>query len=225
MPANFRDLCTKIICVGRNYVAHAKELGNDPPSTPIIFLKPPSSLIKPDDNIRIPYKCNNFHHELELGVIIGENSNGNVIAKDKAMDYVSGYCLSLDMTARDIQQELKKKSLPWTISKGFDGAAPVSYFIDKKLIKNYKNIKMKLTINNNDIRQETTCDLMIFDIETLINYLSKYFTLCKGDIILTGTPKGVGQVVEGDILTSELWSGNGDFYIRMQNKIVANSKL
>ena len=113
MPSNFRTLCSKIICVGRNYVAHAHELGNQPPSTPILFLKPPSSFCSSGDNLRIPYRCNDLHHELELGVVIGKGSCGDVVSKEHAMDYVSGYCLALDMTARDLQSELKKKGLPW----------------------------------------------------------------------------------------------------------------
>ena len=108
--------------------------------------------------------------------------------------------------------------------KGFDTAAPVSTFIDKSAIKDYRDIRMRLSVDGK-VRQEAKCDLMIFDVPTLINYISKYFTLCEGDLILTGTPKGVGQVKAGQVMQSELFSGDGNFYIRMQNKVVINSKL
>ena len=225
-PNWHKKTCTKIICVGRNYVEHAYELGNVPPSEPIIFLKPSSSIINNNDNICVPYKCNNLHHEIELGVVIKKSNNGNIILKENAMEYVAGYCLCLDMTARDIQNKLKKSGLPWSISKGFDTASPISTFIDKKYIKNYKNIKIKLNVNNNnDIRQETKCDLMIFDICHLLNYISKYFTLNRGDIIMTGTPKGVSQVFEGDVLYSQLLYNNKQI-INMTNRVVTRmSKL
>eukprot|EP00484_Ammonia_sp_Unknown_P014215 CAMPEP_0197081210 /NCGR_PEP_ID=MMETSP1384-20130603/214522_1 /TAXON_ID=29189 /ORGANISM="Ammonia sp." /LENGTH=245 /DNA_ID=CAMNT_0042520105 /DNA_START=34 /DNA_END=768 /DNA_ORIENTATION=+ len=235
MPQNFRDLCTKIICVGRNYVAHAKELGNEPPSTPIIFLKPPSSFAGDGDAIHIPHGCQNLHHEIELGVVIARSNHAKEIAKQDAMDYVSGYAVCLDMTARDLQEDAKRKRLPWAVSKGFDTAAPVSTcrslaatkdakrkrlpwavskgfdtaapvstFIEKGKIKDYRRIHLRLTVNN-QVRQQTQCDLMIFDVPTVINYISKYFTLNRGDVIMTGTPQGVGQVVQGDTLISELW--------------------
>lgn len=111
-----------------------------------------------------------------------------------------------------------------SIAKGFDTAAPVSAFINKSLIEDYRDIKMRLTVNG-EVRQEATCDLMIFDVPTLINFISKYFTLCPGDVILTGTPSGVGPVTVGDTLEAELWSGDKNFYIRMHNKVGVNSKL
>mmetsp|Transcript_58242 Transcript_58242/g.92544 ORF Transcript_58242/g.92544 Transcript_58242/m.92544 type:complete len:230 (+) Transcript_58242:73-762(+) len=229
MPQNFRDLCTKIICVGRNYVAHAKELGNEPPSTPIIFLKPPSSFAGDGDAIHIPHGCQNLHHEIELGVVIARSNHAKEIAKQDAMDYVSGYAVCLDMTARDLQEDAKRKRLPWAVSKGFDTAAPVSTFIEKGKIKDYRRIHLRLTVNN-QVRQQTQCDLMIFDVPTVINYISKYFTLNRGDVIMTGTPQGVGQVVQGDTLISELWvederKGNERVHVKMHNKVIQRSRL
>ena len=180
-------------------------------------MKPPSSLIANGQSIRIPYQCQNLHHEIELGVVIGDRVSN--ISKDDAMSAVSGYCLALDMTARDLQEEAKEKRLPWAIAKGFDTSCPVSQFIDKSLITDLNGIHMELTVNN-QIRQSGKTDCMIFDIPTLIEYCSKYFTLNPGDLILTGTPEGVSQVVKGDKLVSKLWTDNGSVSIEMTNDIM-----
>lgn len=207
---------TKILGIGRNYVKHVKELGNVIPSTPVIFMKPPSSLITNGQSIIIPPKCQNLHHEIELGVIIGEKASK--IAKKDAMDIIKGYCVALDMTARDFQDDAKSKQLPWAIAKGFDTSCPVGDFIDKSLIKDPQDVNLELEING-EIRQKGKTDCMIFDIPTLLEYTSQFFTLYPGDLILTGTPEGVSQVKSGDTLISKLFLDDGSLSVQMTNTV------
>ena len=178
----------------------------------------------------MPYQSNNLHHEIELGVVIGKE--GSCISKEDAMNYVGGYCLTLDMTARDLQENFKEKRLPWAVCKGFDTSCPVSQFIDKSEIKDASKINLRLSVENHlngqiEERQKEMTNLMIFDIPTLIEYISHYFTLQEGDLILTGTPAGVNQVKPGDKLISELWTEDESVYVKMENAVVANpmSKL
>ncbi|KAL3864456.1 hypothetical protein ACJMK2_006139 [Sinanodonta woodiana] len=199
--SNFREIGRKIIGVGRNYRAHAAELGNQVPTKPILFLKPTSSYISQGQKIKIPKGCSSLHHEVELGVVIGRH--GNDIQESKAMDYVSGYLLALDMTARDFQDEAKNKGQPWSLAKGFDTSCPVSEFIDKSKIRNPEQIGLWLKVNNT-MRQNGNTKDMIFSVPYLISYISQYFTLEAGDIILTGTPSGVGPVTAGDVIEAGL---------------------
>ena len=193
-------------------------------------MKPPTSIINDGENIIMPYLSNNLHHEVELGVIIGKRAS--CIKKNEAMDYVGGYALCLDMTARDLQEKCKEKRIPWSICKGFDTSCPVSTFISKSKIKDPKEIHLRLTVQNSmngklEERQNEQTNLMIFDIPTLIEYISHYFTLEIGDLILTGTPAGVGKVSPGDKIISELWTSDESIYIKMENAVVNNpaSKL
>ena len=179
-------------------------------------MKPPSALITNGESIRIPFECDNLHHEIELGVVIGDKASN--ISKEDASSIIGGYCLSLDMTARDFQEDAKNKKLPWSIAKGFDTSCPVSEFIDKSLIKDINGINLELTVND-EIRQSGKPDCMIFDIPTLIEYCSKYFTLNPGDLILTGTPEGVSRVIKGDRLISKLYTDDGTVSIQMTNDI------
>lgn len=191
----------KIIGIGRNFADHAKELGNAVPSKPMMFLKPTSSYIVEGDKIKIPKGCDQLHHEVELGVIIGKE--GSEIAADRvfADGYVEGYCLALDMTARDFQEEAKKKGHPWSIAKGFDTSCPVSDMLPMSSIPNPHDVELWLQVNSTDRQRGSTRD-MIFDIPTLVSACSNYFTLQRGDVILTGTPSGVGPVSAGDVITA-----------------------
>ncbi|XP_040296542.1 hydroxyacylglutathione hydrolase, mitochondrial isoform X1 [Bufo bufo] len=193
--SRFWEWGRKIICVGRNYADHAKELKNAVPTEPVLFLKSPSAYVREGAPILMPYYSNNLHHEVELGVVIGKG--GKDIAQTSAMDHVEGYALCLDMTARDVQDQCKQKGLPWTLAKAFDTSCPVSDLIPKETIKDPHNVKIWLKVND-ILKQEGSTSSMIFSIPFLISYISRVITLEEGDLILTGTPKGVAAVQEDD---------------------------
>ncbi|AHF81224.1 fumarylacetoacetate hydrolase family protein [Thermococcus paralvinellae] len=191
---------SKIISLGRNYAEHAKELGHEVPKEPVIFLKPPSTLIGPNQIIILPRKNKEIHHEVELAVIIGKR--GKNIPKERAMDYVLGYTILLDITARDLQWEAKRKGLPWTVAKGFDTFAPIGPRIVPKEELDPSDLEIGLKVNG-EVRQLSRTSKMIFKIPEIIEYISSIMTLEKGDIIATGTPEGVGPLRHGD--TVEAW--------------------
>jgi len=191
---------SKIICLGRNYAEHAKELGHEVPKEPVIFLKPPSALIGPNEIIILPKKSREVHHEVELAVIIGKR--GRNIPKEKAMDYVLGYTVFMDITARDLQWEAKRKGLPWTLAKGFDTFAPIGPRIVPKEELDVSDLEIGLKVNE-EVRQFSRTSKMIFKIDEIISYISSIMTLEEGDIIATGTPEGVGVLKDGDIV--EAW--------------------
>jgi acylpyruvate hydrolase len=189
----------KIVAVGRNYVDHAKELGNAIPKKPVIFLKPTSSYVRRGNPIEIPPSVKELHHEVELGVIIG--SKGRDISVNDAMKFVAGYVVALDMTARDIQDEAKKAGLPWTEAKGYDTFCGIGEYIPKHWITNPDNVELWLRVDG-ELKQQGNTKDMIFKIPFLINYISSIMTLEPGDLILTGTPKGVGPVTAGQMITA-----------------------
>lgn len=191
----------KIFCVGRNYVEHAKELGNDVPDEPLIFSKPPSALVKKNKPVYYPSFTKDLHYEGELVVRICKN--GKSIEPQFASDYFKEVSLGFDLTARDIQSGLKQKGWPWDISKGFDGAAPLGSFIPKEeVMDDSGNFRYKVELNGKQVQDGDTL-LMIFSIDTLISYISGFFTLREGDLIFTGTPKGVGSLAIGDELSAK----------------------
>ena len=192
----------KIICIGRNYVAHIKELNSEMPDEPVIFMKPDSALLRNNDPFYIPEWTNEVHHEIEL--VIKINRLGKNIEKQFAHRYFDEIGLGIDFTARDIQNQLKAKGLPWEKAKAFDKAAVLSNtFIPKSNFENPKAIPFKLDING--VRVQTgNSELMIFDLEDIIVHISKYVTLKVGDLIYTGTPAGVGVVKIGDHLEGYL---------------------
>jgi len=191
---------SKIICLGRNYAEHARELGHEIPKEPVIFLKPPSALIGPEQTIILPRKSNHVDHEVELAVIMGKG--GKNIPRTKAMDHVLGYTILMDITARDIQWGAKKKGLPWTVAKGFDTFAPIGpRIVDKREI-NVDDLEIGLKVNG-EVRQLSRTSKMIFKINEIVEYISSIMTLEKGDIIATGTPEGVGPLRHGDVV--EAW--------------------
>ncbi|MBI5475065.1 MAG: fumarylacetoacetate hydrolase family protein [Ignavibacteriae bacterium] len=193
----------KILCLGRNYSEHAREMHAETPEAPVVFLKPSTALLHEGGKIVIPSFSHDVHHEVELVVAIGKT--GSHIAVDRAMEYVSGYAVGLDMTLRDVQSEAKKKSLPWSVAKGFDTSAPISRFVSANKIRDPHNLDMTLRVNGS-VRQHSNTSKMIFKIDFTISYLSSIFTLEEGDLIFTGTPEGVGGVVAGDLLEAELES-------------------
>lgn len=193
-----------IYCIGRNYVEHAHELDNEPPDQPLVFLKPSRSVIFDGGKIQLPSQSKNVHHEVELVVAIGKA--GKDIPQEKALEHVAGYGVGIDVTARDIQQRAKESSYPWTVSKGFDTFAPLSSFISKDQIDDPQNIELELEVKG-EIRQSDNTRLMIFPVDELISYLSSIFTLQPGDLIFTGTPKGVSPIKSGDQIKASLNDG------------------
>jgi acylpyruvate hydrolase len=191
----------KILCLGRNYAEHAREMKAEIPTTPVIFLKPPTAIIGPGEDICIPPISRSMHHEVELVVAIGKR--GKQIARHDAYDYVLGYGVGLDMTLRDIQTEAKKRGEPWTVAKGFDTSAPLSVILPKEKIADPHDLQLRCTVNG-VVRQEGSTRDMIFRIDHIVSYLSSLFTLEPGDLIFTGTPEGVGEVKHGDTVAAEL---------------------
>ena len=187
----------KIICVGRNYAEHAKELNNPVNEQPVIFLKPETAQLQKRQPFFMPDFANEIHHEAEIVVKI--NKVGKNILEKYAHKYYDEVSIGIDFTARDLQTTLKSKGLPWELAKAFDGSAPVGDFISKKNIIDINNLPFSLHKNGTVVQTGTTAD-MIFSIDHIISFVSQYFTLKKGDLIYTGTPKGVGPVQKGDEL-------------------------
>lgn len=191
----------KIVCVGRNYVEHIHELGNEVPEKPVVFLKPNSAVIYSGDEIVYPDYSNEMHHEIELLLLIGKTIKNASL--DEAEDAIVGYGLGLDMTLRDVQDELKKKGHPWEKSKCFDTSAVISDFILKKDYQLSLEVELLLKVND-EIRQKDKLLKMIFKPAQIVEYLSSVLTLEYGDIIFTGTPQGVSKVNKGDKLYAKL---------------------
>ncbi len=193
-----------IYCIGRNYADHARELQNEVPKEPVVFLKPAGSVIGDGDTILLPSQSQKIHHEVELLIAIGKT--GKRIPEKKAMENVAGYGIGIDVTARDLQQQAKDKRRPWAVAKGFDTFAPMSRFLPVEEFDNPDSIALTLSVNG-EIRQQAKTDLMIFSVPKLIAYLSTIFTLNAGDIIFTGTPDGVSEIQKGDLLETNLNNG------------------
>jgi len=191
----------KILCLGRNYADHITELGNPTPDAPVIFIKPASSVIGEGEQIVIPPYSHDCHHEAELALLIGRK--GKDIPVDQSLEYIAGYGVGIDLTLRDVQGELKKKGLPWEIAKGFDTACPLSSFVEASHVSDPQNLTIRMTVNG-EIRQDGNTSMMIHRIPAIISHMSGNFTLDPGDVILTGTPSGVGRIVSGDMLAAEI---------------------
>lgn len=187
----------KIICIGRNYVDHIQELQNETPTAPVVFMKPETAQIKNNLPFYYPDHSKDIHHEVEILVKI--NNKGKHIDEKFAHKYYDEIGLGIDFTARDLQSQYKAKGLPWELAKAFDGSAPTSHFVSVKNYPDIQNINFHLEVNG-EVRQKGNTGLMIYKINYLISYISKHITLKKGDIIFTGTPKGVGPVQIGDEL-------------------------
>jgi 2-keto-4-pentenoate hydratase/2-oxohepta-3-ene-1,7-dioic acid hydratase in catechol pathway len=193
----------KIICIGRNYAEHIRELNNEIPDEPVIFIKPDSALLRNNAPFFIPEFSNDVHYEVEL--VIKINKLGKHIPIQFARDYYSEIALGIDFTARDLQSKLKEKGLPWEKAKGFDHSAVISKFIPVEQFgisqnDSIKSLNFSLQKNNVVVQQGNT-DFMINNIDEIISHVSQYFTLKIGDYIFTGTPAGVGPVASGDHLT------------------------
>ena len=191
----------KIICIGLNYRKHALEMGRPFLSEPVVFLKPDSSIIKNNKPFFLPDFSKDIHYEVE--VVIKINKLGKGISPEFAHRYFDEVTLGIDITARDLQNQLSKAGLPWEISKCFDGAAPIGKFIPVSTIKNMQDIDFRLEINDKKVQESNTSD-MIFSFNDIIAYVSRFFTLKTGDLIFTGTPSGVGALHKNDNLVAYL---------------------
>jgi len=191
----------KIVCLARNYAEHAKELGNETTAAPVLFMKPASSVIADGDTVRIPAYSQECHYEVELAVLIGKQCRG--VSAEKAMEHVAGYAVAIDMTLRDVQSQLKAKGLPWEIAKGFDTSCPLSDFVPADAVADPHALSLKLAVND-VVRQDGNSSDMIHRVPQIVAHISAIFTLEPGDVILTGTPAGVGQVLAGDVMSAEI---------------------
>lgn len=191
----------KIFAIGRNYTEHIEELKNERPDEPVIFSKPDTALLKNNQPFYYPDFSKDIHHEVEL--VIKINREGKNIQEKFAHKYFNEIGLGIDFTARDLQSKAKEKGLPWDIAKGFNGSAPISEFKKIGDFNDLNDINFKLEVNGEE-RQNGNTSLMLFSFHYIISYLSKFFTLKKGDLIFTGTPKGVGAVKIGDRLVGYL---------------------
>ena len=191
----------KIICIGRNYVDHARELNNEVPEAPVFFMKPDTSLVTSNRPFIYPDFSSEVHHEIE--VVIRISRSGKSVREDEAAGYFEDVGLGVDFTARDLQAVMKKKGLPWEIAKGFDYSAPVSEFFPCSGFGDIHQISFRLDRNGSTV-QEGHTSLMIFNFEQIISYVSRFITLKKGDLIFTGTPAGVGPVARNDRLEAYL---------------------
>lgn len=187
----------KLLCIGRNYAKHAEEMQSEVPEEPLVFLKPATALVGNEGYIDLPPESSDVHHEVELVVVIGRE--GKHIAREQALDYVEGYAVGLDITARDIQARAKQKGRPWSIAKGFDTFAPLGTIAPATAIDDPQDLEIRLEVNG-ETRQEGHTRDMIFPVAELVAYCSQIFTLEPGDLIYTGTPEGVGPIEEGDVL-------------------------
>jgi len=187
----------KIICIGRNYVKHIEELQNERPDEPVVFMKPDSAVLLKQHPFVIPEFSDDIHHEIEL--IVKINKVGKYIEPKFAHKYYDEISVGIDFTARDLQQKLKDKGLPWEKAKAFDGSAVIGEFVSKEKFQSVDNLNFELT-NNGKVVQSGNSSLMLWKIDELIATISQYFTLKIGDIIFTGTPEGVAQVKPNDVL-------------------------
>ena len=202
----------KIICIGRNYVEHARELNNPLPRVPVFFMKQESCIVRNNKPFFYPDFSKNVHYEVEIVFKIGKV--GKKIEKQFASRYYSEVGLGIDFTARDLQENARKEGLPWEIAKAFDYSAPLSRFIPKKEFQDINNIRFHLDINGKTVQKAGTND-MIFPIDELISYVSQFITLKTGDILFTGTPTGVGPVQIGDHLEGYIEDRKMlDFYVK-----------
>jgi 2-keto-4-pentenoate hydratase/2-oxohepta-3-ene-1,7-dioic acid hydratase in catechol pathway len=217
----FTHALGKIVCVGRNYAAHAAELNNPIPTEPILFMKPASAACDLTQPLRIPHNYGNVHHETELAILIGAPLQNADAAQARAA--IAGIGIALDLTLRDIQDKLKKDGQPWERAKAFDGAYPVSTFIAVKNIAakpiDLQNLTLQLYRNGN-LQQDGNTAHMLFSVIDLIVEISKLFSLQPGDIISTGTPSGVGPLVSGDKLIATLGTKKPGDLLRVETRIL-----
>lgn len=187
----------KAVCIARNYLAHINELGNEVPDAPVFFMKPSTGFQDINEKISIPFWSEGMHHEVELALLVGETISST--SAEEIEKKIAGYAISLDLTLRDVQKVQKEKGLPWEIAKSFDGSCPISPFVKPKELSNPLDCMLQLDVNDT-IRQKDSTKLMMRPLWEMISYMSERFTLLPGDVILSGTPEGVGKLEHGDKL-------------------------
>ena len=193
--------CGKIVCVGQNYKAHIKELKSEIPQEPVLFLKPSTALIGDGDTIVVPPHLGRVDYEVELAVIIGRKCKQ--VPATEALSYVDSAAVFNDVTARDVQSVARKAGLPWSLAKGMDTFAPMSATLPIAEVKDLQDLHLELRLNG-EIRQNGSTSMMIFSVEEIISYASRFMTLEAGDIIATGTPEGVGSIKDGDLIEAKI---------------------
>ncbi|WP_166358260.1 fumarylacetoacetate hydrolase family protein [Pseudomonas akapageensis] len=192
----------KVVCIGRNYAEHAKELNNPVPTEPLLFIKPGSCVVPLEGGFKIPTERGSVHYEAEIAVLLGKSLSTRP-SKEEVLDAISGYAPALDLTLRDLQAKLKEKGLPWELAKSFDGACVLAPFVASSTFPDTTNIGIRLTING-EVRQDGNSELMLNPIVPMIQHMAAQFSLQAGDVILTGTPAGVGPLNPGDEMVLEL---------------------
>ena len=192
----------KVVCVGRNYAEHARELNNPIPEEPLLFIKPASAAVPLQGGFAIPQERGAVHYETEIAVLIGKPLSRQP-SDEEILDALSGFGVALDLTLRDVQNRLKEKGHPWEVAKAFDGACPLSPFVPADAVADLADIGVRLTLNG-EVRQDGNSRDMLTPILELIRYISGHFSLQPGDVVLTGTPAGVGPLAHGDQLSVEL---------------------
>jgi len=190
-----------LYCIGRNYSEHISEMNSEQTADPVVFLKPRSSIIHNGDSIVIPPISSDVHFEVELVILIGKKTKN--ISETEALNSIEAFAVGIDITARDIQSDAKKRGLPWSLAKGFDTFAPLGNFYKYSSEIDLQKLSLELHVNGN-VRQSDKTSKMIFNVPQLISYLSLHFTLYPGDLLFTGTPKGVGQINSGDFIEANL---------------------
>ncbi len=205
----------KAVCVGRNYADHAAELNNPIPVKPLLFIKPETSIVSLHEPVAIPKSKGEVHYEAEIAVLIGKHLK--TATQDQTIDGIIGIGVALDLTLRDLQAQLKKQGHPWEKAKAFDGSCPLSCFEPVSSFNSLDNIEIEFMISDS-IRQKGSSSQMLFDITSLVEYISTHFTLKPGDVVLTGTPKGVGPLHPGDIIQIKLRN-----HIAIQTMIIEES--
>jgi 2-keto-4-pentenoate hydratase/2-oxohepta-3-ene-1,7-dioic acid hydratase in catechol pathway len=191
----------KVVCVGRNYAEHARELNNPVPSEPLLFIKPATAVVPMNEPVKLPTGRGAVHYETEIALLIGERLSGEV-TEGQAQAAIAGVGLALDLTLRELQDELKAKAHPWERAKAFDGACPLSRFVDPQGL-DLLALPLSLTING-ELRQQGSSAQMITPIVALLQHIAQVFTLLPGDVVITGTPAGVGVLNAGDVLEVRL---------------------
>jgi len=199
----------KVVCVGRNYAEHAKELNNPVPDEPLLFIKPGSSVVCPVNGFNIPQDRGAVHFEIEIAVLIGKPLSKRP-NEEEVLDAISGYAPALDLTLRDVQDSLKKKGWPWEVAKSFDGACVLAPFVSSDAVADTNAVAVRLTVNG-EVRQQGDSSEMLNAIVPLIRHIAGQFSLQPGDVVLTGTPAGVGPLQSGDQVVMELPSLNSRF--------------
>lgn len=191
----------KIVCVGLNYVKHIEEMSSKRSTEPVLFLKPSTSILQEGEKIILPSYSNEIHHEVEMALLIGKEAKN--INKINWKTYVSGVSVALDLTLRDLQSDAKKRGHPWSVCKGFDGACPIGKFVPLSDVGDIGDLEIEL-YKNDELKQKGNTSQMIFPPKELLAYISRIFTLEEGDIILTGTPAGVGPIYSKDIIHAKI---------------------